>query len=149
MKTSAAGASVKAQRVNHDFTLLTDQDIYLFNEGTHFALYDKLGAHFLTHEGVEGTHFAVWAPDAEYVSVVGEFNGWDKSAHPLRPRSRSGIWYGFIPGIGRGAVYKYHVVSRYRSYRVDKSDPFAFTNELPPRTASVVGDLQHSWTDHA
>ena len=84
-------------------TLLTDQDIYLFKEGSHFNLYDKLGAHPLVHGGVKGTLFAVWAPNAERVSVIGEFNNWNKGAHPLQARpDGSGIWEGFIPGIGPG-----------------------------------------------
>src|SRR5215831_19362974 len=88
------------EKVYHDVSLLTDHDLHLFNEGTHFRLYDKLGAHLLTHEGVEGSYFAVWAPDAEKVTIIGDFNGWNKSSHPLRPRGNSGIWQGFIPGIG-------------------------------------------------
>src|SRR5437879_2239589 len=96
--------------MRHDVSLLTDHDIYLFNEGTHYRLYDKLGAHVLNHNGVEGTYFAVWAPNAEQVAVMGDFNGWNRSSHPLRPRSSSGIWQGFLPGLGRGANYKYHIV---------------------------------------
>src|SRR5260370_42233046 len=88
------------ERVHHDVSLLTDHDVYLFNEGTHFRLYDKLGAHLLTREGVEGTYFAVWAPDAERVTIIGDFNGWNKTSHPLQPRGNSGIWKVFITGIG-------------------------------------------------
>jgi len=126
---------------------LTDDDLYLFNEGSHFRLYEKLGAHLMTVDGVEGTHFSVWAPNAEQVYVIGDFNGWDKSSHPLRPRRQSGIWEGFIPGVGQGANYKYHIVSRYEGYRVDKADPFAFYDEVPPRTGSVVWDLKYTWGD--
>jgi 1,4-alpha-glucan branching enzyme len=136
-----------AQPVYFDVSLLSDQDVYLFNEGSHFRLYEKLGAHRLTREGVEGTYFAVWAPASEQVSVVGDFNGWDPSRHRLRPRAWSGIWEGFIPGVGPGTVYKYHIVSRYGGYRVDKADPFAFAQEVPPRTASVVWDLDYAWGD--
>ncbi|HVO85472.1 MAG TPA: 1,4-alpha-glucan branching protein GlgB, partial [Syntrophobacteria bacterium] len=89
--------------VRYDLSLLTDDDLYLFNEGNHFRLYEKLGAHLMSREGVEGTSFAVWAPDAEHVSVIGDFNGWAKGKHQLRPRGQSGIWEGFIPGVGRGA----------------------------------------------
>src|SRR5437870_13124909 len=96
-----------SQRVRYDFSLLTDNDMYLFNEGTHYRLYDKLGARFLTHDGIEGTYFAVWAPDAEQVAIIGDFNSWNKTSHPLRPRANSGIWQGLIPGVGKGAVYKY------------------------------------------
>jgi 1,4-alpha-glucan branching enzyme len=130
-----------------DMTLLTDDDLYLFNEGSHLRLYEKLGAHPITVDGKQGTYFAVWAPDAEHVFVVGDFNGWNKKSHPLRPRGQSGIWEGFIEGIGKGAVYKYHIASRYKRYRVDKADPFASFNEVPPKTASVVWDLDYSWGD--
>ncbi len=133
--------------VSQDFSLLTADDLFLFNEGTHSRLYDKLGAHPVTVEGQAGVHFAVWAPDARRVSVIGDFNGWDREAHPLRPRDHSGIWEGFIPGVEGGAVYKYHIASRYRGYRVDKADPFAFFAEVPPRTASVVSDLDYDWSD--
>jgi 1,4-alpha-glucan branching enzyme len=128
-------------------TLLTDDDLYLFNQGSHFRLYEKLGAHPLSAEGHEGTYFAVWAPDAERVSVAGDFNGWDPSVHPLGSRGQSGVWEGFIPGVRKGAVYKYHIQSRFRGYRVDKADPFAFFNEVSPRTASIVWDLGYAWGD--
>jgi 1,4-alpha-glucan branching enzyme len=134
-------------RVRYDVSLLTDHDIYLFNEGTHYQLYEKLGAHLLTHEGVEGTYFAVWAPDAERVTIIGDFNGWNKTTHPLRPRANSGIWQGFIPGMGKGSIYKYHIESRHQMYWVDKADPFAFLDEMPPKTASVVWELEHEWKD--
>ena len=128
--TSAAKASTTSQAV----TRLTDQDLYLFNEGTHLGLAEKLGAHVMTADGGAGTYFAVWAPSAEAVSVMGEFNGWRPGQHPLRPRAMSGIWEGFVPAVGRGAPYKYHVVSRIGGYQVDKADPFAFHGEVPPRT---------------
>ena len=130
-----------------DMTLFSKDDLYLFNEGTHFHLYEKLGAHRMTVDGNEGMYFAVWAPDARHVSVVGDFNRWDKGSHPLKPRGRSGIWEGFIPGVGKGALYKYHIVSRYKGYRVDKTDPFAFYDEVSPKTASVVWDLDYGWGD--
>jgi len=130
-----------------EIALLTEDDIYLFNEGSHSQLYQKLGAHTLTVEEQEGTHFAVWAPDARQVFVMGDFNGWDKASHPLHPRGQSGIWECFISGIGKGAVYKYHIVSRYRGFQVDKADPFAFYSETPPKTASVVWDLDYAWGD--
>jgi 1,4-alpha-glucan branching enzyme len=133
--------------VQHNVTLLSEEDLYLFNQGSHFCLYGKLGAHSLTAEGVEGTYFAVWAPNAQQVSVMGDFNGWDKASHPLRPRGRSGIWEGFVPGVGKGAIYKYHLISRYKGYRVDKTDPFAFYNEASSKTASIVWDLDYAWGD--
>jgi 1,4-alpha-glucan branching enzyme len=129
-------------------SLLTEHDIYLFKEGNHFQLYEKLGAHVLTVDGVAGTLFAVWAPNAERVSVIGDFNGWDRNAHPLAVRwDGSGIWEGFIPGLGNGTTYKYHIVSRHNSYSVDKADPFAFYAENPPKTASIVWDMEYEWRD--
>jgi 1,4-alpha-glucan branching enzyme len=135
------------ESVHYDVTVLTDDDIYLFNEGSHFRLHEKLGSHLLTRQGVQGTYFAVWAPDAEKISVVGDFNGWQKDSHPLRPRAQSGIWEGFIPKVGKGSNYKYHVQSRYHGYRADKADPFALYNEVPPKTASIVWDLDYAWND--
>ncbi|MGH7888214.1 MAG: 1,4-alpha-glucan branching protein GlgB [Candidatus Binatia bacterium] len=128
-------------------SLLTDDDGYLFNEGSHFRLYEKLGAHVITHGEDYGTYFAVWAPDAEQVSVIGEFNGWDRASHRLTPRKQTGIWEGFFPGVGKGTLYKYHVASRFHMYRVDKADPFSLFNEIPPKTASIVWDLDYNWGD--
>lgn len=131
----------------NDFSLLTNDDLYLFNEGSHFRLYEKLGAHPIEVNGQRGTYFAVWAPDAEQVFVMGEFNGWEKETHPLRPRGQSGIWEIFIPGVEKGTSYKYHIRSRYHNYRVDKADPFAFYNEEPPRNASIIWTLDYPWND--
>ncbi len=128
-------------------TLLSDDDLYLFNEGTHGCLYDKLGAHPLTVDGKAGTYFAVWAPNAERVSVVGDFNDWRVGAHAMTLRGESGIWETFVPGVAPGAHYKYHVESRHHGYQVDKADPFAFTSEVPPRTASIVCSLDYEWHD--
>src|SRR5208337_3701022 len=140
--------SKKNDTVLHTISLLTDHDIYLFKEGNHFKLYEKLGSHLMTVDGVEGTHFAVWAPNAAMVSVIGDFNAWNKDDHPLAIRhDGSGIWEGFIPRIGHGAVYKYFIVSRYRHHQGEKGDPFAFSWETPPRTASVVWDLSYEWSD--
>lgn len=133
--------------VHYDVTLLTDDDLYLFNEGNHFHLYEKLGAHLVTREGTLGTYFAVWAPDAEKVYVMGDFNGWDPAGHALRSRGVSGIWEGFVEGVGQGTKYKFHICSRYGGYRADKGDPFAFFWERPPLTASIVWDLDYSWGD--
>src|SRR5947208_5261487 len=127
--------------------LLSDKDIYLFNEGTHFHLHERLGAHSGTLDGAEGTHFAVWAPNAKQVSVMGNFNSWSKSAHALRLREDSGIWEAFIKGVPKGACYKYHVISRYDGYKADKADPFAFYAERPPLTGSVVWNLDYAWND--
>src|SRR6266540_1104104 len=128
-------------------SLLTSDDLYLFNEGTHSHLFEQLGAHLVTAQGVPGTYFAVWAPNAERVSVIGDFNGWDPRADPLGAREASGIWERFVPQAGPGAVYKFHIVSRHRGYKVDKADPFAFFCETPPRTGSVVWDLSYRWQD--
>jgi len=128
-------------------SMLGDQDLHLFNEGTHFRLHDKLGAHLGMRGGVHGAFFAVWAPDAESVSVIGDWNGWDPTAHPLRPRGRSGVLEGFAPGVRRGALYKLRVVSRESGRVVDKADPFAFAAEPPPGNASIVWDLDYVWSD--
>jgi len=126
-------------------SLMQNDDLYLFNEGTHLRLYDKLGAHLVKG----GTQFGVWAPNASHVSVVGDFNGWNKTEHPLTPRGVSGIWEGFVPGVAVGQKYKYWIVSDGLGYAQEKADPFAFSAETPPATASVVVDLQHAWNDKA
>jgi 1,4-alpha-glucan branching enzyme len=127
--------------------LLTDQDLYLFNEGSHYRIYDKMGAHPATHNGQAGTIFSVWAPNARSVSVVGSFNGWDPKTHPLESRGSSGIWEGFIPGANHGDLYKFHIESRQNGYRVDKADPIGMLCEKPPRTASVIWNLDYQWND--
>ncbi len=132
---------------NRGFSLITDDDSHLFNEGSHFRLYDNLGAHLVRHAGESGTYFAVWAPNAEQVSVIGNFNDWDKSRQPLSPKASTGIWEGFVPGIGQGSLYKYHIRSRVSGYPVDKADPFSCFNEIPPKTASIVWDLDYQWND--
>ncbi len=134
--------------VRHDVSLFTDHDIYLFKEGNHFNLYDKLGSHCLTINGKEGTYFALWAPNAEKISVIGDFNGWNTKTHQLMPRwDNSGIWEGFIQGIGEGSVYKYHIESNLNGYKVDKGDPYALRWETPPKTASVVHSIDYNWND--
>src|SRR5215475_4561615 len=105
-------------------SLLGETDVHLFNEGTHARLYDKLGTHLLTYNGQPGAYFAVWAPNANRISVIGDFNGWNDTAAPLTPHAQSGIWEGFIPGVQAGANYKYRIWSRFNGYRVDKADPF-------------------------
>ncbi|HZW09869.1 MAG TPA: 1,4-alpha-glucan branching protein GlgB [Phycisphaerales bacterium] len=127
--------------------LLTEHDLYLFNEGTHFRLYDHLGAHAAERDGAAGVAFAVWAPNARAVSVIGDFNGWRPGAHALQARGSSGVWAGFVPGAGRGATYQYHIESHFRGYAVNKADPFGFHHETPPARASKVWDLDHDWSD--
>ncbi len=137
-----------SDKVVYEGSLLTDHDIYLFKQGSHFTLFEKMGAHMIELNGIKGTHFAVWAPNAEKVSVIGDFNDWNKASHPLKVRDDgSGIWEGFIAGLGAGVVYKYHIVSKHNGYRVDKGDPFAFLSQTPPATASVICDLEHGWDD--
>jgi 1,4-alpha-glucan branching enzyme len=133
--------------MRYDVSLLTDQDLYLFNEGRHYRLYEKLGSHFMTVDGEEGTYFAVWAPNAKEVFVTGSFNGWNPGSHPMKTKGVSGIWEGFIPGVMRATTYKYHVVSRVNGYQYDKTDPFAFYCEVAPDTGSVVWDLWYDWED--
>lgn len=127
--------------------VISDFDVHLFNEGTHFHLFHKLGAHVVRGGQRPATHFAVWAPAAREVYVMGSFNDWSKSSHRLSPRGSSGIWEGRIEGVGRGDTYKYHIVSSYNDYAVDKADPFAFLAETPPHTGSVVWDLDYEWND--
>jgi len=128
--------------------LLTEQDLYLFNQGRHYRAYEKLGSHLTSVDGQPGANFSVWAPNAGAVTVMGSFNDWNKDSHPLRPRESSGIWEEFIPGVNKGSVYKYHIVSRHHGHVVDKADPFGFLHEKPPRTASLVWDLDYQWSDH-
>jgi len=128
-------------------TRLTSDDLYLFNEGSLVNLYEKLGAHPGRVNGQDGTFFAVWAPDAERVTVIGSFNDWKQDAHYLSPRGSSGIWEGFVPGVGVGTLYKYHIRSRFNGYRVDKTDPLSLFNEIPPKTASIIWDLAYEWND--
>jgi 1,4-alpha-glucan branching enzyme len=136
-----------AVKVQYEISLITDEDLYLFNEGSHFRLYERMGAHPLTVAGQHGTFCAVWAPNAEQVSVVGDFNQWDGTRHPLRSRGDSGIWEGFLAGLGKGASYKFHIATKYLGYVVDKADPFAFYCQTPPETASVIWDLNYQWED--
>ncbi len=128
-------------------TLLTDDDIYYFNEGTHYRLYEKLGSKPIIMDGVKGTYFAVWAPNAVSIHIVGDFNDWNRESHPMTPKGSSGIWETFIPGVGKGTIYKYYIASHYNDYRVEKADPYGFYHEVSPKTASVVWDLNYTWGD--
>jgi len=129
---------------------LSDFDLYLLGEGTYERAYEKLGAHLVTEDEESGVRFAVWAPNAERVSVVGDFNGWKPGVNLMRARGVAGVWDAFVPEIGVGALYKYHIVSRYNGYTVDKADPYAFAAQIRPETASRVWDLEsYSWNDRS
>jgi 1,4-alpha-glucan branching enzyme len=129
------------------FSLFTDFDIDLFKAGQHFRLYEKLGAHIVEYEGLNGVYFAVWAPNAATVCVIGNFNGWNKNIHHMNVRwDSSGIWEIFIPGIGEGTYYKYHIIS-HSGYEVKKADPYGVHMETPPQTASIVWKTEFNWTD--
>ena len=129
-------------------TLLSDQDLYLFNEGSNYRMYETMGAHLVTRNERAGAMFSVWAPNARLVSVIGSFNSWGARSNLLERRSDSGIWEGFVPGVNKGALYKFHIESNRHSYHVDKADPIGLLHEKPPRTASVVWDLDYQWGDH-
>lgn len=127
---------------------LSDHDLYLFSEGKLWQVYNTLGAHPYENEGVEGVRFAVWAPNAKRISVVGDFNGWDTRTHPMQPHGESGVWELFIPDLGVGEHYKYDVLSHNHGYQAQKVDPFAFQAERRPKTASIVTDLDtYQWGD--
>ncbi len=144
---------MKKQSTTHEaeekdnFSLLTDFDIHLFRSGKHFKLYEKLGAHRADFKGQAGTYFAVWAPNATAISIIGNFNHWKNGQHNLNPRwDESGIWEGFFPGVGKGEAYKYAIHSNTGEY-LEKADPFALYTEIPPRTASIVWEHEYPWKD--
>jgi 1,4-alpha-glucan branching enzyme len=126
---------------------ISEFDLYLLAEGTHYRAYEKLGAHITEKGGKRGVQFAVWAPNAKHVSIIGDFNNWNPASNVMRA-STAGIWEGIVPDIGQGASYKYHIESRYRDYKVDKADPYGFASEIRPQTASRVWNLEnYSWHD--
>ncbi len=129
--------------------VLTDFDLHLIGEGTHYKNYEKLGAHVVEVNGARGVHFAVWAPNAKKVSVIGDFNHWDGKKHPMKLLGDSGIWEIFIPGLDEGELYKFEVKSKYRGYKEQKTDPFAFYFEVRPKTAAIVYNIEnkHKWQD--
>jgi len=127
---------------------ITEDDLYLFKQGKHYRLFDKLGSHLTNWADVSGTTFSVWAPNAKYVSVIGSFNHWNPDMHPMTQKSNnSGVWEVFVPDVEQGATYKYHIISCYNNFRVDRGDPLAFCWEQPPQTASKVWNLDYSWAD--
>jgi len=147
----ASAAAITLQQLNavEPYSLLSEFDISLFRSGKHFKLYEKFGSHVVTHKGVVGTYFAVWAPNAQYISVIGNFNGWNRGSHPLFVRwDGSGVWEGFIPNIGDGETYKYYIKAS-TGEDLEKSDPFALRWEEPPRTASIVTHTFYEWEDKA
>jgi 1,4-alpha-glucan branching enzyme len=130
--------------------VLGPMDDYYISEGSHLRLFDKLGAHQIEFEGVSGVHFAVWAPNARRVSVVGDFNGWDGRRHVMRCRTATGIWEIFVPDLEPGTIYKYEIASSLGGIQPLKADPYAFQSELRPKTASVVAKpFNHQWGDQA
>ena len=147
----AAGAPGRSYDIEDPYRfppVLTEYDLHLFGEGTHYRLYEKLGAHLIEHDGTPGVCFAVWAPNAERVSVIGDFNQWDGRRHPMRSRGASGLWEIFIPGLQQGDLYKYEIKTRYQGYIAIKSDPFGLLSEMRPNTASTVWSLdRYQWRD--
>ncbi len=138
---------VNKKKSSQGFSLLTDEDLHLFNEGNHFCLYEKLGAHCMKVDGESGVYFAVWAPNAEKVHVIGDFNGWNRRAHPLNPKQQSGIWEGFLSGVKKGDIYKYYIQSNHHGIKTEKADPFSFYSEVPPKPGSIVWDSSYQWQD--
>ena len=130
-------------------SLLTANDLWLFNEGSHARLWESLGSHLGSADGRHGCFFSVWAPDARRVAVLGDWNGWNKSAHLLQPCGDSGVWETFVPEVTQGQTYKFHITARNDGSEVEKADPFAVRAEVPPKTASVVHDLAYDWGDCA
>src|SRR5580704_19412794 len=112
-------------------TLLSEQDLYLFNEGSNYRMPETMGAHLVSRDGKEGAVFSVWAPNARLVSVIGSFNSWGARTNLLAPRGNSGIWEGFIPGVTKGALYKFHIESRSQGYQADKAYPIGILHEKP------------------
>jgi len=138
----------KKNKMLQTSSIMSKDDVFLFNEGTHYQLYRHLGVHPVVINDQNGFHFAVWAPNAEFVSVIGDFNDWKPGSHKLKQiHAGSGIWEGFITNLEKGEKYKYHIQSRYQKYAVDKRDPYAFYGEKPPSTASAIWDLKYQWQD--
>ncbi|HLX58543.1 MAG TPA: 1,4-alpha-glucan branching protein GlgB [Ktedonobacteraceae bacterium] len=151
MTTSGQGdAQDSATITEQDIpSIFSDYDLYLFGQSKHYQIYEKMGAHPRAVNGITGVNFAVWAPNALNVSVIGDFNDWNRSANPLHRRHNDlGVWECFVPGLQAGALYKFAIYSRYNNYAVDKTDPYGFATELRPKTASIVTDIHHyRWQD--
>jgi 1,4-alpha-glucan branching enzyme len=143
---SSSEAQAIAQEVP---SIFSDFDLYLFGQGKHYQIYEKMGAHPRTVNGISGINFAVWAPNALAVSIIGDFNSWTRGSHSMNLRHQDlGVWECFMPGLKVGALYKYAIYSRYNNYAVDKTDPYGFAAELRPLTASIVADIHfHQWQD--
>ena len=140
------GAVVEADDPYRFWPTLGTLDLHLLAEGRHEGLWRHLGAQVRVHQGTSGTSFAVWAPGARGIRVVGDFNGWDGRLHPMRVLGGSGVWEIFLPGVGPGARYKFEVVSQHGQVSL-RADPFAFAAEVPPATASIVTQSRHQWQD--
>ena len=135
------------RELESDPPLFPEQAVQDFLQGRNHLAYKTFGAHLRTVAGESGVHFAVWAPNAKLVQVIGDFNSWSKDGKAINLKSQSGIWHGFVPGVKQGTRYKYHIVSERHNYAMDKADPFAFHTEVPPQTASVVWNLDYDWGD--
>ena len=135
--------------MHYNVSTLSELDIYLFKQGSHTKLYEKFGSHKMKHKSKKGVHFCVWAPNAQSVSVRGDFNNYEVNAHPLQLREdNSGLWEGFVEGVEEGLTYKYHIVSKFHNIVHEKSDPFAFYSEKPSKSASRVWGLDnYKWQD--
>ena len=148
MAPAVAVQTPKIVEGQQPYSRFSDFDIHLFRSGKHYKLYEKLGSHVVEHHGVKGTYFAVWAPNANFASVIGNFNGWNKTEHPLSARwDGSGIWEAFVPNIGRGEIYKYFLRSNNGGAELEKADPFALFCEVAPKTASIIWDNWYEWKD--
>ena len=141
-------ASIRDQEIP---SILSEFDLHLFGQGKDYRIYEKMGAHLRSVNGVTGVNFAVWAPNASSISVIGDFNDWRHGATPMQLRHQDlGVWECFVPGLAAGALYKYAITSRFNNYTVEKSDPYGFAAELRSKTASIVADIhQHQWQDEA
>jgi 1,4-alpha-glucan branching enzyme len=147
MEANTVENTEQVQEAQPWFSLFSDFDIALFKAGKHYRLYNKLGSHQVEHLGTTGTYFAVWAPNAKYVSVVGNFNGWNRYSHAMHVRwDGSGIWEVFLPNVATGECYKYFIESN-NGYEVEKGDPYAYSWETPPLTATVTADISYAWKD--